>query len=414
VHYACCPKCRCTYRPFSASDPRFPRTCMHRETEEGSRCGQVLVDEKDGTQIPLSRFSYQPLTSWLARLLLRPGLEDLMEQTTLSLSKPQPSRWTDIWHAVGFRNFMGPDKKKSFMPAPPGETRLVFSLFVDWFNPYGNKAAGKKASVGAIYMVCMNLPIALRYRIENVYLVGIIPGPHEPTLDQMNHFFQPLVKDLLQFWNPGVFFSKTHKHPFGSLVRCAVIPVICDAPALRKTFGFTSMTSKFFCNFCLLNQDNICDFRYWSWPRRTWKEHTIAAYEWLTAPTQVKRNQELNTNHVRWTEFLALPYWDPTQFLVVDAMHNLFLNDLATHCRSIWGMDVLTSSNSSKCKMQPHAPEEQAKQLKAGKEAIQKGSFNALMKLRRGYIVCFARVNGLSIGQKENKRVYVDGLLHWV
>ena len=37
-------------------------------------------------------------------------------------------------------------------------------------------------SVGVIYLSLNNLPRSLRYRRENVIIVGIIPGPSEPKL----------------------------------------------------------------------------------------------------------------------------------------------------------------------------------------------------------------------------------------
>ena len=35
-------------------------------------------------------------------------------------------------------------------------------------------------AVGAIYLCILNLPQSERYKRENMLLVGIIPGPHEP------------------------------------------------------------------------------------------------------------------------------------------------------------------------------------------------------------------------------------------
>ena len=62
---------------------------------------------------------------------------------------------------------------------------------VDWFQPYKHV----QYSVCAIYLIVLNLPCNLRHRKENIILVGIIPGPYEPSLC-INSFLEPLVIDL--------------------------------------------------------------------------------------------------------------------------------------------------------------------------------------------------------------------------
>ena len=66
----------------------------------------------------------------------------------------------------------------------------AFMLNVDWFQPFKHSLY----SVSALYM--MNLPRSERFKLENVMLVGIIPGPHEPKLT-INSYLQPLVAE----WN---------------------------------------------------------------------------------------------------------------------------------------------------------------------------------------------------------------------
>ena len=73
------------------------------------------------------------------------------------------------------------------------------TLNVDWFQPYTHVCD----SLGAIYLVDVNLPRSERYKWENMILVGLIPGPKEPKCT-INSYFYPLVKELLQFWADGV------------------------------------------------------------------------------------------------------------------------------------------------------------------------------------------------------------------
>lgn len=52
-------------------------------------------------------------------------------------------------------------------------------------------------------MVLMNLPREIRFKAENVMLVGIIPGPHEPKLT-IYTYLRPLVAELNVLWDDGI------------------------------------------------------------------------------------------------------------------------------------------------------------------------------------------------------------------
>lgn len=56
-------------------------------------------------------------------------------------------------------------------------------------------------------MVILNLPRSLRFKPENVIIVGIIPGPDEPSLT-INSFLQPLVTELNELWVSGITTSE--------------------------------------------------------------------------------------------------------------------------------------------------------------------------------------------------------------
>lgn len=95
----------------------------------------------------------------------------------------------------------------------------------DWFNPYEETLY----SVGAIYLVVLNLPRTERYKLENVILVGIIPRPHQPVGD-INCFLSPLVKDLNQMYK-GVLFRNPSSYLSFTTLRAMLICVNCDLPA---------------------------------------------------------------------------------------------------------------------------------------------------------------------------------------
>ena len=80
-------------------------------------------------------------------------------------------------------------------PLLAGERSLGVMLNVDWFQPF--KLA--RYSVGVVYLVIMSLPRNERFKVENVIVVGIIPGPHEPS-GSIKSYLSPLVDELLLLW----------------------------------------------------------------------------------------------------------------------------------------------------------------------------------------------------------------------
>ncbi|THH31573.1 hypothetical protein EUX98_g2602 [Antrodiella citrinella] len=239
--------------------------------------------------------------------------------------------------------FILPPTVKDNSQAPEG--RYIFSLAVDGFNPFGSKTAKQTVTSTGIYMVCLNLPPDLRYLEENLYLVGVVPGPSKPSLQEMNHSLKLIVDDLLEFWNPGVFFSRTANYPTGRLVRCALGPVVCDLPAARQLLGIAGVSSTHFCSHCWITLDEMEELDPQKWPPlRTGEEHRVLAEQWKSANAS-ERARLYKENGVRWSELLRLPYWDPIKFTVIDSMHNHYLGLLHAHCREVFGMDIDKDDN---------------------------------------------------------------------
>jgi hypothetical protein len=68
-----------------------------------------------------------------------------------------------------------------------------------------------------------------------------------------------------------------------------------------------------------------------SWQRRTNEEYRESAKCYQGAASRKQRDDAVATSGIRWTELLRLPYFDPSRFVVVDAMHNLFLGLIQEH-----------------------------------------------------------------------------------
>lgn len=419
VCHAVCPKCRATYEP-NKHKPHdlYPHRCMFQETNK-DMCGEKLVikcERVEGKKIvityePVLSFPYRPLKSWLAELFQRPELASLARGAWRS---SYSKHWKDVWDTPALREFLGPDGRTPFSVQPKGEVHLVFSLFVDWFNPYRNKNAGKSHSVGAIYLARLNLPPDIRYRPENIYLAGVIPGPNEPRTHQINQFLHPLIDNLRTAWLQGIYLSTTAFEGCSSLlVRAAMIPLVCNLPALCKVTGFAGHSTTQFCSFCQLPKAEQNNLHRENWPCRDEEKHRKLAKEWKKQATEAKRTEHFEKHGLRWSELLRLPYWDPTRFALVDAMHNLFLGELHHHCRHVWGINIKDKGSE---KIPPHTPQEQHDWLDHVVKYIKLESSQKLKLARKGYLVAVAELNGVVLPAAKVfvKCEYIATLLKWV
>lgn len=372
--FAVCPDPRChqLHEPKFLGDspiPQYPSRCeaCRSHKRKTTLLHTRIIAGKD-VSLPIKPYVHHDFQDWMGGLLSRPGNETAMDAAwdeTWKASSPA-TPVTSIFGAKVLRNFTGPDGKAHFGDGGD-EGRYVFSLGVDFFNPFGNKQAGKKRSIGMITLMCLNLPPHLRYRPENIFLVGIIPGPNEPRWHLVNCYLMPLVDDFLIFWEPGVWFTRTSSYPNGRFVLCAIVVVVCDCPAARKVAGFASFNHNYFCHvcYCTRKEHGYGDTDYFNWTRRTHADVQAEAEQWKATvdgqsfpepvPDSAPRNASSNnpsedrpqfrpdpkaTAHgIRWSALLRLPYFDIVRFVVVDGMHNLFLGLIKDHFRQVLGID---------------------------------------------------------------------------
>ena len=341
--YLQCPACYALYAfPGAATHQLPPDTiehCTHRSTPESDPCGAPLwKDRRLGNRtlkVPCRKYVHQSLKEWVGRLLSRPGIEDILDAPH---DQPPPGYMGDVWDSPVLKRFRDTDGTPFF--AKHGEElRLAFSLGADGFHPLGSLEAKQSMSATAIYMVLLNLPKDQRFKYKNMYLVGVIPGPSKPSLEQINHALSLIVHELSEFWK-GVYYTRTYKFPSGRLSKGALVALVCDMLAARQVAGFGSVTSMFFCTFCLLTIQDIENLQKDTWPKRTLHDHLECAREWRDCQSTRGRERLFRLHGVRWSALLDLPYWNPILYTILDSMHAAFLGLFQSHCRKVWRIDV--------------------------------------------------------------------------
>ena len=183
--------------------------------------------------------------------------------------------------------------------------------------------------------------------------MGLIPGPDEPKHD-INTYLEPLVEELLLFWK-GLRLKVAVSSGFQDLVvKCVLLCVACDLPAVRKVCGFLSCNAAFGCSKCMkrfpgsVGNMNFSGFDRSNWPHRTNQAHRKSVNELkkcLTKSSQAAKESKIGS---RYSVLLDLPYFDPVRMHVIDVMHNMFLGTMK-HMVKIWIRDgVLLSSHFEK------------------------------------------------------------------
>ena len=146
----------------------------------------------------------------------------------------------DIYDGKLWKSFMH-YQNEPFL-SEPGNLGLILNF--DFFQPFLHTTY----SLGAIYMSVLNLPREIRCIRENMILVSLIPGPHEPQY-HINSFLTPLVSDLLKLWSGMDMEIESLKSV--KKIRCALMCVACDIPAGRKICGFLGHNARLGCSRCL-------------------------------------------------------------------------------------------------------------------------------------------------------------------
>lgn len=342
--YVVCPRCHSIYLYADCftivGGRKVPKNCphiaypKHSQSSRRKACNETLLSEvtlANGTKryYPRKVYCYMPLISSLSSLLEKEGIVEACEHWRL---RSIPSGvYGDIYDGRVWKQFQYVNSQP-FLAAPHN---IALMLNVDWFNPFKHSPY----SVGALYLVVLNLPRSERYKISNVHLVGLIPGPTEPRLN-LNSYLEPLVDELKLLWNSGITVRVGSDRTIS--VRAALLCASCDIPAIRKTCGFLGHHAKLGCSKCTKvfsyneTQRAVNYAGFEDWPLRLEQDHRRQAQETLDQVTPTKRAEKESLYGTRYTALMLLPYFNCVKFHVVDPMHNLFLGTARHMVKNLW------------------------------------------------------------------------------
>lgn len=285
---------------------------------------------------PKMVYSLPCLKAQLTTMYQRPGFEESLQKWT---NRNVVGVMSDIYDGQLWKTFPSSldDPDSRFFTPETADSNLGIMINLDWFQPFDSSVY----STGVIYGIICNLPREMRFKKENMLTLGLLPGPHEVKLHRINHFLAPIVDELLNFWD-GVRLP-INKYPDGKKIRLAIICCSNDIPAARKLCGHISALVG--CHRCHKrargeegqrpNFGGFDDINEWFRPKNV-RKHRRNAMIWKHQQTNEDRKNHVRRTHVRWSEMLRLPYFDPIRYLVVDPMHNLFLGIAHWIVKRLW------------------------------------------------------------------------------
>ena len=113
--------------------------------------------------------------------------------------------------------------------------RLLIST--DGLNPFSFKSSSW--SIWPVLIIILNLPPWLMCKKFFILLTLLIPGPHAPSSKTFDVYFAPVIEELKDLWNPGVWVddAMTRGNASGFLMRVVCLYTVTNFPGLGLISG---------------------------------------------------------------------------------------------------------------------------------------------------------------------------------
>src|ERR1051325_8798838 len=316
---------KCQHIEFPNSARR--RLCQTPLSNQTRLLNEVVIQ-------PEMIYPFAGICQQLATLYLQPGFESSLRHW--ANRSAFNSILTDIYDREIWKSFKDTNGE-NFFRSETADSNIGLMINLDWFQPY----EGSIHSTGVIYAAICNLPRDIRFKRENLLILGLLPGPNEVSLHKINHYLAPIVNELESLW-AGLTLNKTYESQEGKKVRAALILVSCDIPAARKICGHISALVS--CHRCKKkanyenHQHNFAgmeDMDEWFVTRDS-AQHRQDAIGWRRCNSKAARERFVKQSDVRWSELLRLSYFDPIRFITIDPMHCLFLGIAKWIVKRLW------------------------------------------------------------------------------
>ncbi|KIJ07324.1 hypothetical protein PAXINDRAFT_182502 [Paxillus involutus ATCC 200175] len=325
------PICTVCYKHYSIPDIELlgsPRCTVPRCLGEVYRIKRQKSTTGEITERRLPA-KIQPYCYWipaLRRMLLRPDFIAALWDPAKARPPPQDEfsalddvhdglRWRQA--EVGLRREFELGSPAQDIEVVPGSRQsiscdilgLQITINLDWFGITDNRPH----STGGVYASFNNLHRGVRFLQHNVILVTTIPGPKEPSLEQLNHSIEPFVVDFKRVYS-GVLMDICSR-PTPRRVRNALAMTTSDVPASRKLNAKAGHSHKVHtCDQCFVTLEEVnlpSGYDIQNFRLREDFSQLGHAYQSKHATTVAARKKIVNEFGVRWSVLNEIPGYCP-------------------------------------------------------------------------------------------------------
>jgi hypothetical protein len=208
-------------------------------------CPYCKEARRDAKGKPRKRFSYIPL---IPRLVALMGNEEKAQQARYrgEVHEHDPDVLKDIFDAKVYRSLLGKLVsiggrlcQHTFFQ----DTRdMAFGFSTDGYAPFRKRSK----TAWPLLLYNYNLPPEVRFHLENILCVGVVPGPKKPH--DFDSFIWPLVQELVQLQAGVSAFDAVKKERF--TLRAHLLVVFGDMPAVAMVMHMTGTNGVCPCRFC--------------------------------------------------------------------------------------------------------------------------------------------------------------------
>lgn len=200
---------------------------------------------------PRCQFRYIPIIPRLRNLFLNP--EMIHELSYRTRRRSEAGVLADIFDGTHYRNLLnkcvsiaGEELGHKFFSNP---SDIALGLSTDGFAPFDSN----NVSCWPIILFNYNLSPAIRFQLENIMCVGIVPGPSQPK--DINTFVEALIEELEDLARGVPAFHSVEKRAF----RLHAYLLVCfgDMPAVSKLMCMTGHNGKVPCRACMIRGTRI-------------------------------------------------------------------------------------------------------------------------------------------------------------